>query len=325
MDSKLKTLFLATGLSLTPVSSVAQQSIQDWTNKGLIETIKTDKDTAWKNTIHFTEAQKKTSLIQKVQNILKEKLSNEQNIKNLQEKYGEQFVSDQCHNLAFSIIDTLSQFWSFDENGIYHLDENKLQESLKETETPKDTSVDLSATFSSRTPALFGGNFFSHYPAISLTATVSYEKGWFAIWINQDLVDPKSSANLFAIRPFVNLGDFQVGAELDIQAHKKHENLIAPYGVYTKKLKDFDLSLMGGFAHFLENNSQVWIIRPGISKDFGEFSLQLYGWGVKTPEQMLYKGALGISKELLQNLTLQATYLLEKKESGLSLELKYSF
>lgn len=29
MDSKLKTLFLATGLSLTPVSSIAQQSIQD--------------------------------------------------------------------------------------------------------------------------------------------------------------------------------------------------------------------------------------------------------------------------------------------------------
>lgn len=82
---------------------------------------------------------------------------------------------------------------------------------------------------------------------------------------------------------------------------------------------------MGGFAHFLENNSQVWIIRPGISKDFGEFSLQFYSWGVKTPEQTLYKRALVISKELLQNLTLQATYLLEKKESGLSLELKYSF
>lgn len=184
--------------------------------------------------------------------------------------------------------------------------------------------LDFSAALSSRTPALFDGSWFSENPAVSVTAVGSYKKGGLLLWANQDLVDRKSLANFLAICPFVNLGPLEIGAEVDLFP-KREANLLAPYIIYSREVGGVNLSLMGGFAHFFESGEKTWIIRPSLEKKFGEFSLQFYGWGVKTPEKPLWKGALGITKELVPRLTLQATYLLEEKESGLSLELKYSF
>lgn len=185
--------------------------------------------------------------------------------------------------------------------------------------------LNFSAALSSRTPALFSGSWFSKNPAVSITAVGTYKKGGLLLWGSQDLVNPMSSANFLAVQPFCKVSPtLQVGAELDLFPEKE-SNLLAPYCIYSREIVGIITSLMGGFAHFFKSGEQTYILRFGGSKKFGEFSLQLYGWGVKTPEKLLWKGALGITKELVPRLTLQATYLLEEKESGLSLELKYSF
>lgn len=186
--------------------------------------------------------------------------------------------------------------------------------------------LNFSAALSSRTPALFAGSWFSENPAVSVTAVGTYKGVGLFLWGSQDLVDSKSSANFLAVQPFWKVTPtLQVGAEVDLFS-QSDRNLIAPYIIYSREIGGINTSLMGGLVHLFGSSEKIWILRPGISKDFGEFSLQLYGWGVKTPEQMLYKGALGVSRELLQNLTLQGTYLVEKGSLGaLSLELKYSF
>ncbi len=190
----------------------------------------------------------------------------------------------------------------------------------------KGQELNFSAALSSRTPALFAGSWFSKNPAVSVTAVGTYKGVGLFLWRSQDLVDSKSSANFLAVQPFWKVTPtLQVGAEVDLFPQKE-SNLLAPYIIYSREIGGVNLSLMGGFAHFFESGEKTWIIRPSLEKKFGEFSLQLYGWGVKTPQQMLYKGALGVSRELLQNLTLQGTYLVEKGSLGaLSLELKYSF
>lgn len=185
--------------------------------------------------------------------------------------------------------------------------------------------LNFSAALSSRTPALFDGSWFSENPAVSVTAVGTYKKGGLLLWANQDLVSTKSLANFLAICPFVSLGPIEIGTEVDLFPEKE-SNLLAPYIIYSREVGGFKASLMGGLIHFFESKEEVWIIRPSLEKKFGEFSLQLYCWGVKTPEEFLWKGAVGVSREVIQNLTLQATYLLEERKSGaLSLELKYSF
>lgn len=186
--------------------------------------------------------------------------------------------------------------------------------------------LNFSAALSSRTPALFVGSWFSENPAVSVTAVGTYKGVGLFLWGSQDLVDSKSSANFLAVQPFWKVTPtLQVGAELDLFLEKE-SNLLAPYIIYSREIGGIKTSLMGGLVHFFESGEQIWILRPSLEKKIGEFSLQLYCWGVKTPEEFLWKGAVGVSREVIQNLTLQATYLLEERKSGaLSLELKYSF
>ena len=186
--------------------------------------------------------------------------------------------------------------------------------------------VEFSAALSSRTPALFAGSWFSKNPAVSVTAVGTYKGVGLFLWGSQDLVDSKSSANFLAVQPFWKVTPtLQVGAEVDLFP-EKGSNLLAPYCIYSREIGEITTSLMGGFAHFFESREQIYILRFGVSRDFGDFSFQVYGWGVKTPEELLCKGAFGVNKKVLQKLNLQAFYLLEKGEFGvLSLELKYSF
>lgn len=185
--------------------------------------------------------------------------------------------------------------------------------------------LNFSAALSSRTPALFSGTWFSKNPAVSVMAVGTYKKVGLFLWGSQDLVDAKSSANFVAIQPFWKTPTLQVGAEVDLFPQKE-SNLLAPYIIYSREIGGIKTSLMGGLVHFFESKQQIWILRPSLTKDFGEFSLELYNWGIKTPEGVLLKGAVGVSRELVPKLTLQALYLLEEGRSGvLSLELKYSF
>lgn len=319
MKSKLSTLALAAGLTLAPTVTSAQHPFQENTNKALIETI-TDKKT--ESSIDSVKVS--NSSISDIQKRLKEKFWKHPILLLLKEKHGEKVALEQFHELALWITDTLGQFWSFDKKGRYHLNEAKVQELEKQVS--KDFSLKFSASLWSRTPALFGGASFSAYPAVGLTTERVYKYFWCTFWGNQDLVDPTSSANLFAVRPFINIGGFQLGAERDFQDHNKEQNLVAPYGVYSKKIGEFNLSVMGGFAHIFEKGQQVWVLRPGLEKKFEDSYLQTHLWLVKTPNGLVYKGSVGLRKEIAPNLTLEALYLVEEGKSGfVSAGIKYDF
>ncbi len=136
----LATLGLAAWIAVTPLASSAQKdSIGKDVNKNLIEAIDTSKDQK-KDSINFLDAQRDLELRKDIQELLENECADNKEIKQLKEKYGEEFVLDQMTSIISLIARDADYYWTFNQNGDYILNEKKIQKLLEDT-FPDTTSA----------------------------------------------------------------------------------------------------------------------------------------------------------------------------------------
>ncbi len=129
---RLATLGLAAWMAVIPLASSAQKdSIGKDVNKNLIEAIDTSKDQKT-DSINFLDAQRDLELRKDIQELLENEFADNKEIKQLKEKYGEEFVLDQMTSIVSLIARDADYYWTFNQNGDYILNEKKVQKLLKD-------------------------------------------------------------------------------------------------------------------------------------------------------------------------------------------------
>jgi len=127
----LATLGLAAWVALTPLASSTQKgSIKEDVSTNLTEAIDTSKDQK-KDSINFLDAQRDLELRKDIQELLENELANNKEIKQLKEKYGEEFILHHMPSIVSLIVRHADDYWTFNQNGDYVLNEKRVKELLE--------------------------------------------------------------------------------------------------------------------------------------------------------------------------------------------------
>lgn len=152
MKNKILTWIAALGMVTAPLTEgQAAENISMDTSKDLITAINGEAqwENWWNELISYDEAQKDLERKQEIRAILEKEMNTwglrgvAHEIKDLEEKYGKNFVIEQVNALVKVIEGDLDKFWSFDSKGNYSLDEEKVSELVKNIYQENNIAKDI--------------------------------------------------------------------------------------------------------------------------------------------------------------------------------------
>lgn len=135
INHKLTTLGIAAGLLLSSGSATPIATQQQKDKKKLLEAITDDPARDNSKIITFSEAKNPQLTEAEAKQLIEEELvRNEQfrdEVENLQKKYGKASISKELLDLIITISRNPEHFGSFDDEGNYNSDEEKVMQALK--------------------------------------------------------------------------------------------------------------------------------------------------------------------------------------------------